>query len=36
MSDQYWSEQFEKRLKEDLIDVPNDFYDEEVYFNDPD
>ena len=32
MSDQYWSDQFDKRLNEDLIDVPNDFYDEVVYF----
>lgn len=35
MSDQYWSDQFEKRLKADLIDVPDDFYEEEILYDKP-
>ena len=35
MSDQYWSDQFDQRLKDDLIDVPDDFYDEVVLYDNP-
>ena len=36
MSDQFWSDMFEKRLKQDLIDVPDDFYEEKIMFEDAD
>ena len=26
---------FDKRLREDLIDVPEDYYEEDILFNDP-
>lgn len=36
MSDQFWSDMFEKRLKQDLIDVPDDFYEEKIMFEEAD
>ena len=31
-----WDKLFEERLKQDLIDVPADYYEEEIFFNEPD
>ena len=35
-SDKYWEERFDHLLKQDLIDVPRDYYDEQILFDDPD
>ena len=34
-SDKYWEERFDYLLKLDLIDVPRDYYDEQILFEDP-
>jgi len=35
-SDKYWEERFDYLLKQDLINVPKDYYDEQILFDDPD
>lgn len=35
MTQKDWEDKFEMLFKQDLIDVPNDFFDEEPYFSDP-
>lgn len=35
MTDKDWEAKFEMLFKEDLIDLPEDFFDEELYYNDP-
>jgi transcriptional/translational regulatory protein YebC/TACO1 len=35
MSNKDWEDKFEMLMKHDLIDVPDDFYDEQLYFTDP-
>lgn len=35
MNDKYWEERFEYLLKQDLINVPKDYYDEKILFDDP-
>lgn len=35
MTDKDWEKRFEQLLKEDLIDVPEDFYDEKILFEEP-
>jgi len=34
MTDQDWDHKFEELMNEDLIDVPEDFFDEELFFQD--
>ena len=35
MNDKYWNDRFESLLAQDLIDVPKDYYDEKILFDDP-
>ena len=35
MNDKYWSDRFDSLLAKDLIDVPKDYYDEKILFEDP-
>ena len=35
MTDKDWEGKFEMLMREDLIDLPQDFFDEQLYFNDP-
>ena len=35
MSDKDWEAKFEMLMREDLIDLPEDFFDEELYYKDP-
>ena len=34
MTDKMWEEKFEILMKEDLIEVPNSYYEEELFFTD--
>lgn len=34
MNDKYWNDRFESLLGQDLIDVPKDYYDEKILFED--
>ena len=34
MNDKYWNDRFESLLAQDLIDVPKDYYDEKILFED--
>jgi hypothetical protein len=36
MTDKDWANKFEELLNADLIDVPEDYYDEPILFGDPD
>lgn len=35
MSDKDWESKFEMLLKEDLVELQEDFFDEELFFTDP-
>ena len=35
MTDKDWEAKFEMLFKEDLIDLPEDFFDEELFYTDP-
>mgnify|MGYP006102940847 FL=1 len=35
MNDKYWSDRFDSLLSKDLIDVPKDYYDAKLLFDDP-
>jgi len=35
MTDKDWEAKFEMLMREDLIDLPEDFFDEELYYKDP-
>ena len=35
MNDKYWGDRFDSLLAKDLIDVPKDYYDEKILFEDP-
>ena len=35
MTDKDWETKFEMLMNEDLIQLPDDFYDEELYYKDP-
>ena len=34
-NEDYWSKKFDAQMATDDIDVPEDFYDEEILFDDP-
>lgn len=36
MTDKDWSDKFEMLFREDLIDLPKDFFSEILYYNNPD
>ena len=36
MSDADWEQRFNDLLEQDLIDVPEDYYDEKILFSEPD
>jgi len=35
MTNKDWEDKFTLLMKQDLMDVPSDFFDEELYFTDP-
>jgi hypothetical protein len=35
MTDKDWEAKFELLIREDLIELPDDFYEEELFFTDP-
>lgn len=35
MTDKDWENKFEMLFNEDLIDLPDDFFDEQLYYSDP-
>ena len=35
MTDKNWEEKFQQLMEEDLIDLPEDYFDEELYYTDP-
>jgi hypothetical protein len=35
MTDKDWDAKFELLIREDLIELPDDFYEEELFFTDP-
>lgn len=35
MTDKNWEEKFQSLMEDDLIDLPEDFFDEQNYYSDP-
>jgi hypothetical protein len=35
MTDKDWDSKFEMLFREDLVELPEDFFDEELFFSDP-